>query len=103
MLIGKITLVMQKLWHELNILTMGTIHIILYMYTKLKIHYQILPNIVSKKTIYVCIHLYLFIQISRQIIFRNQEGIPNLFIWSKANVQYTTALIIQGIKRGKAA
>ena len=97
MLIGKITLVMQKAWHELNILTIGTIHIILYMYTKLKIHYQILPNIVVR------IHSYLFIQISRQIIFRNQEGIPNLFIWSKAFVQYTTALIIQGIKRGKAA
>ena len=47
--------------------------------------------------------LYIYIKISRQIIFRNQEGIPNLFIWSKANVQYTTALIIQGIKRGKAA
>ena len=51
MLIGKITLVMQKAWHELNILTIGTIHIILYMYTKLKIHYQILPNIVSDKTV----------------------------------------------------
>ena len=60
MLIGKITLVMQKAWHELNILTIGTIHIILYMYTKLKIHYQILPNIVSEK---VRIHSYLFIQI----------------------------------------
>ena len=47
--------------------------------------------------------IYIYIKISRQIIFRNQEGIPNLFIWSKANVQYTTALIIQGIKRGKAA
>ena len=49
------------------------------------------------------IYTYIFIQILRHIIFRNQEGIPNLFIWSKANVQYTTALIIQGIKRGKAA
>ena len=58
MLIGKITLVMQKAWHELNILTIGTIHIILYMYTKLKIHYQILPNIVSEITIYI--HIYLF-------------------------------------------
>ena len=58
MLIGKITLVMQKAWHELNVLTIGTIHIILYMYTKLKIHYQILPNIVSEKTIYI--HIYLF-------------------------------------------
>ena len=59
MLIGKITLVMQKAWHELNVLLIGTIHIILYMYTKLKIHYQILPNIVSE----VRIHSYLFIQI----------------------------------------
>ena len=58
MLIGKITLVMQKAWHELNILTIGTIHIILYMYTKLKIHYQILPNIVSEKCVYI--HIYLF-------------------------------------------
>ena len=58
MLIGKITLVMQKAWHELNILTIVTIHIILYMYTKLKIRYQILPNIVSEKTIYI--HIYLF-------------------------------------------
>ena len=58
MLIGKITMVMQKAWHELNILTIGTIHIILYMYTKLKIHYQILPNIVSEKTIYTFIFIY---------------------------------------------
>ena len=56
MLIGKITLVMQKAWHELNILTIVTIHIILYMYTKLKIRYQILPNIVSEKTIFIFIY-----------------------------------------------
>ena len=60
MLIGKITPVMQKARHELNILTIGTIHIILHMYTKLKIHYQILTDIVS--LVYMClyIHIYLF-------------------------------------------
>ena len=45
MLIGKITPVMQNAWHELNILTIGIIHIILYMYPKLEIHYQIFSTV----------------------------------------------------------
>ena len=40
-----------KGWHELNILTIGILHIILHMYTKLKIHYQIFSNVLFGKTI----------------------------------------------------